>query len=97
MAPTRKDAEKRERLSVRLSASQKGLLQHAADIEGSTVSEFLRAHTLEAARRTIGEHAILRLSERDSLVFAQALLAPWEPGADLHAEARRMRDLLGGA
>jgi uncharacterized protein (DUF1778 family) len=94
---TTKGVEKQERRSARLSATQKALLQEAADIEGRTLTEFVLTHAQEAARRTIREHAILRLSERDSLALMQALLAPWEPSADLRAEAQRMRDLLGDA
>lgn len=87
--------EKHERFSARLSAAQKGLLQQAAAIEGRTLSDFVLAHAQEAARRTIREQAILRLSERDSIAFMQALLSPWEPDAALRADIQEMHNLLG--
>ncbi len=43
----------------------------------------------EAAVRAIEEMQIIQLSERDSLLFAEALLNPREPAERLRAAARR--------
>lgn len=96
-APIPKDSrvEKHDRFSARLSTVQKELLQRAADIEGRTLTDFVLAHAQDAAQRTIKEQAILRLSERDSRAFVQALLSPWEPNAELRAEIEEMHALLG--
>jgi len=86
---------KQDRLTARLSTVQKDMLQQAADIEGRTLTDFVLTHAQEAAQRTIREQAVLRLSERDSIAFMEALLSPWEPGEELRADIREMRDLFG--
>jgi uncharacterized protein (DUF1778 family) len=42
----------------------------------------------------IKKHEVVRLSARDSLQFAKALLAPPKPNARLRAAARRYRRII---
>jgi uncharacterized protein (DUF1778 family) len=84
-----------ERLEARVRADLKQLLQRAAALRGSTLSEFLVSSAREAAERAIREHEIITLSVRDGEAFVQALLNPPEPNEALRAAARRHRGLLG--
>lgn len=87
-------AQKRERLDVRISHEQKVLLQRAALLEGTTLTNFVIHTAQEAAERTIRERQVITLSARDSLVFAEALLNPPAPSARLRAAAARYQDLV---
>jgi uncharacterized protein (DUF1778 family) len=80
-----------------MSARQREILEEAAIIEGRTLTDFILTHAQEAARRTIQEHRLLRLSERDARVFFTALTDSWEPGEELREDLCRMRGLFDGA
>lgn len=76
------------RLEVRVSAAQKGLLQHAAAMSGRTLSEFVVNSALDAARLVIAEHESIRLSREEQGAFVRALLQPPEPNARLKRAAK---------
>lgn len=86
---------KPERLEARLPAEAKAIIQHAADISGRSLSDFVVTSALEAAEETIRRHEVIVLSARDSLALAEALLNPKGPNEALRAAARRHRELLG--
>ena len=69
-------AKRDERLEARISAEQKQLFQHAADLQGRTLTDFVVQSAHEAAVRTIEEMQTIRLTEAESHAFAEALLAP---------------------
>ena len=84
------------RFDARLNESQKLLIQHAADLEGRTLTEFVLRSAEKAAERTIQERSILVLSAKQSEIFVQALLAPApEPGPTLRKAAKRYKKRLG--
>ena len=64
------------RLEARLPTDVHALLKRAAEMEGRTLTDFVVAAASAAARKTIEDHEILRLSARDQERFAQALLDP---------------------
>ena len=72
-----------ERLEARASAEEKATIQHAADLEGRSLSEFIVTSTYEAAQEVIRTRDILTLSPRASRAFVEALLNPPAPSADL--------------
>lgn len=76
-----------DRIDTRLTSAQKELLEHAAALQGRTVTAFILASAEEAARKAIREHETLRLSERDREVFIDALLNPPKPSEHLRAAA----------
>jgi len=82
------------RLQARLTQEDQETLAYAARIEGRTLTDFVLSHAREAAERTIQEHRTLHLSARDAEIFAEALLTPWEPSAELREQVRRMQELL---
>ena len=84
-----------ERLEARITSRQKQLLQRAADLEGSSLSDFVVTSAQVAARRLILEHRLVGLSSRDSEAFARVLLSPPAPNAALRAAANRFSRLHG--
>jgi uncharacterized protein (DUF1778 family) len=98
MAALRETSETRprlERIEARLSSEAKAVIQHAADMSGRSMSDFIVTSALEAAKETIREHGVIVLSARDTETFVEALLNPTGPNEALLAAARRHRDLLG--
>lgn len=76
------------RLEARVSEDALAMLRRAAEIQGRTLSDFVVTAAHEAARRTIAETQIVRLSVDDQQALAQALADPPEPNAAL----RKARD-----
>ena len=87
---------KKGRLEARLTREQKGHIEEAARIKGTSVSDFVIQSADEAALRTIREQQVLTLSERDREVFAEALLNPPPPSKRLLIAARRYKKWAGG-
>ncbi|MFI5388008.1 MAG: DUF1778 domain-containing protein [Fimbriimonadales bacterium] len=84
-----------ERLEARVSRDQKALFQHAAELQGRTLTDFVIASVHDAAVRVIEDTQTIRLSAEDRRAFAEALLNPGEPNARLKATADRYLRLLG--
>jgi uncharacterized protein (DUF1778 family) len=84
-----------ERLEVRLPADVKAVIQHAADLSGRSLSDFVVSSALDAAEETIRRHEVIVLSARDSITFVEALLNPPEPNDALRRAFRRHRELFG--
>lgn len=83
------------RLEARLPADIHTLLKRAAEIEGRTLSEFVVTAAREAARRTIEQNEIIRLSMEDQRRIAEAILDPPEPVPALRRAFDRRRELFG--
>ncbi len=71
------------RLEARISPDLKRLFQRAAHLQGVTLSDFLINSVRTAALQTLREHEVIRLSERDSILFAKALLSAPPPNRRL--------------
>jgi uncharacterized protein (DUF1778 family) len=84
-----------ERLEARVTAEQKRLIDHAAALEGRSVTDFVLASVQEAARRTIEAHEQLELSVRDRKAFVDALLDPQPVNERLKETVRRYREATG--
>ncbi len=65
-----------ERLEARITVSQKALIEHAAALQGRSVTDFVLSSVQEAAAKAIDEHQRLTLSVRDGRAFVQALVGP---------------------
>jgi uncharacterized protein (DUF1778 family) len=78
-----------DRLGFRLDEHTKGLIERAAQLERRKVSDYCLAALTEAARRTIAEHDMLTLSERDRAAFFEAMIQPPAPSERL---ARALKD-----
>ena len=64
------------RLEARLPAEVHALLKRAAEIEGRSLTDFVVAAASAAARRTVEEAGMVRLSVEDQQGFAKALIDP---------------------
>ena len=84
-----------ERLEARVTAEQKSLIEHAAALQGRTVTDFVLTSVQEAARRAIEEHLRLDLSLQDSRAFVEAMLNPQPVNDRLRETVRRYREASG--
>ncbi len=75
-------------MEFRLSADEKGLVEQAADLSGQPVASFVAGAVLDAARKLLDEHCIIRLSNRDRDRLFELLENPPEPNERLKAAAR---------
>ena len=84
-----------QRLETRVTAEQKTLIEHAAALQGRTVTDFVLTSVQDAARRTIEQHQQVVLSVRDSQAFVEALLTPKPVNDRLRDTVRRYREATG--
>jgi uncharacterized protein (DUF1778 family) len=64
------------RIEARIAPDALIIVKRAAELQGRSVSDFVVAAAQAAARQTIEETQILRLSVEDQRVFAEAILNP---------------------
>lgn len=83
--------EKSNRLEARLSRQQKELIQHAADLVGRSLTDFILSASQEAANKVIREHEVITLTARESENFVNALMNPPDPNLSLKKAAKRHR------
>jgi uncharacterized protein (DUF1778 family) len=83
------------RLEARLPAEVHALLKRAAQLQGRTLTDFVVEAAYDAARRTIEEVEIIRLSAEDQQRFAEALLNPPKPNPALRKAFEHHRRLIG--
>lgn len=83
------------RLEARLPSEVHALLKRTAEMQGRTLTDFVVTAAQDAARRTIEEMEILRVSGEDQRRIADALINPPAPSAALRKAFRRRRELLG--
>lgn len=69
-------------------------IRRAAEIEGRSVSDFILGAAHEAAKRTISETQIIRVSVEDQRMLYEALVNPPEPGPGLLKAAAAHRRLI---
>lgn len=72
-----------ERLEARINSELKSILQYAADLQGSSLSDFLIRSASKSANEVIREHQIMKLSAEDSLNFVENLINPKKPNKNL--------------
>ncbi len=81
-----------ERFDARLSATDKRLLDRAAELSGRSLSDFVLGSARDAALRTIERFEGMALTDpRDQAVFVNALLRPPAPNRRLRQAVRRYR------
>jgi uncharacterized protein (DUF1778 family) len=89
------DSSRSARLEARISTSQKNVLQRAAALSGSTLSEFVVASAQEAASKVIEAHESIRLTRTEQTAFVKALLSPSAAGTGLRKAAAAYKKRLG--
>ncbi len=70
------EMSKQARLEARIPQDVHALLKRAAEIEGRTMSDFVVGAASAAARQTIEQVEVIRLSREGQEAFAMALLNP---------------------
>lgn len=83
------------RLEARLPTHVHAMLKRAAEIQGRTLTDFVVAVSSEAARQTIENAEIIRLSSEDQRIFADSILNPPEPTPALRRAFEKHRELFG--
>jgi uncharacterized protein (DUF1778 family) len=91
----RRQSQKQERLEARLDPDQKRLIERAAQIRGTSVTDFVLTSAQHAAMETIEGFHTLRLRDEARQVFVNALLNPPAPNASARAAARRYKKRMG--
>ncbi len=86
-----RESHRTSRIEARISPDALQVLKRAAELQGRSLSDFVVAAASEAARRTIEESHLIRLSIEDQARFADLLLNPPEPSHAL----RRAREAHG--
>jgi uncharacterized protein (DUF1778 family) len=87
---------KSERLEARITVDQKLLIERAAKLRGTTVTEFVVASAQQAASETIKDFEVLSLQGEAKNIFVHAVLNPTLPNQVARAAARRYKQQLRG-
>lgn len=82
------------RLEARLPAEVYATLKRAAELQGRSLTDFVVAAAHEAARNTISETDLVRLSLEDQRALAEAIFEPPAPAPALERAFRRRRALI---
>lgn len=82
--------EDNSRMSFRIPAEEKAILLRAAALRRTDLTNFVRRHSLNAAKAVIQEAEHLELSERDSLRVLALLEDPPKPNTRLLAAAKSL-------
>ena len=83
------------RLEARLPVDVHAMLKRAAEIEGRTLTDFVVAAASAAARKTIEDTEMIRLSVEDQERFAKALINPSPLTPAMKRAIARHRSLFG--
>jgi len=91
MATPQSALKRDERLDARLTREEKKLIEAAANLRGTSSSDFVRMALKEAALKTVREYESLKLEEKSRKIFVDALLNPPKPNEKARAAVRRFR------
>jgi uncharacterized protein (DUF1778 family) len=83
------------RLEARISPEVHALLKRAAEIEGRSLTDFVVAAASAAARQTLAETGVIRLSGESARAFAALLLDPPAPTPAMARAWEHHRRLFG--
>jgi len=82
------------RIEARIAPDALAIVKRAAELQGRSVSDFVVGAAQDAARKTIEETQIIRLSVEDQRAFAAAILNPPPPSRSLIRAAEAHRRLI---
>jgi uncharacterized protein (DUF1778 family) len=88
---------KMERLEARIAPQQKKLLERAANLRGTSLTNFVLASAQQAATATISEFETLTLHGEASRQFADLVLNPPKPNHALRAAKRHLKERRSSA
>ena len=93
-ALTTQDTTKTTTIRARISQERKILIEHAANLRGVSLSDFLLESAYEKAVSTIESHQLLELSQEDTALFMEVLANPPEPNKALKEAAELHKQLV---
>lgn len=96
MPQTMKLPVRSKRVEIRATPEQKRLFERAAQIRGTTFTDFAVNKLQEAATEIIQETESLRLREEDRKVFFNALINPPQPTEHAKAAVARYKKQVRG-
>jgi len=82
---------KDDRVSIRLEARQKSVIDRAARLTGVSRSGFMLANAVDAAARVVEQQSRIELSERDWARFIELVSSDAEPTPAARQAAERYR------
>ncbi len=82
------------RIEARIAPDALAVVRRAAEIQGRSISDFVVAAAQDAARKTIAEVEIIRLTRDAQERFVSLLLNPPPPSAALRRALKRHRALI---
>ena len=88
---TAETREKVERVHCRVTTQNKAILKKAAALTGQDLTSFVTDATVERAIEVIEKHERLSLSERDSMIFIEAIDNPPAPSQKLREAASKYK------
>ena len=92
---TNRRSRKEQRLEARVTPDQKRLIERAAELRGTSVTEFVVVSAQQAATETIRDFETLRLRDEAREVFVNAILNPPAPNERARAAAQRYKEQMG--
>lgn len=95
MGTATSETTKPSRFNIRMPQEVRTLIDQAAALEGRTMSDFVLASAVEKARETIESHQRIVLSQRDSMIFAEAMRNPPKANDRLRAAVANYHELFG--
>lgn len=87
----RKRPSKLERLEARITREQKRIIERAARLRGTSVTDFVVVSAQQAATNTIKDHEMMSLRGAAREAFVNALLNPPAPNTAANRAAGRYR------
>ena len=87
-------APRTARVEARIAPDALAIVRRAAEIQGRSISDFVVAAAQDAARKTVAETEVIRLSRKAQQQFATLLLKPPKPAPALARAFRRHRSLI---
>jgi len=91
----KRHARKEQRLEARVTPDQKRLIERAAELRGTTVTEFVVVSAQQAAATTIKDFETLTLRNDARELFIKVVLNPPAPNEALRAASRRYKAQMG--
>jgi uncharacterized protein (DUF1778 family) len=82
-------------LEARVTPEQKRLIERAAELRGTTITEFVVVSAQQAAANTIKDFETLTIRDEAREVFIRAVLNPPAPNQAARAAAARYRTQTG--
>lgn len=92
---SRTKAFRTERVAARVPAAVKSRLQHAADLPGRSLADFVLASATAAADEMIRQHGVIELTASESRRLAAALRDQSTPNAWIQAAFEDYQNVVG--